>query len=74
MKMETRIPSAMRAPGVVLLTSCYELGHQSIELTRPLRALEAAGFASDAIDIAVLGSYPSTQARDPLYNMYVMEI
>lgn len=53
--METRaqIPSAIRAPGVVLLISCYELGHRPIGLTRPLRALEAAGFAPDAIDIAV---------------------
>lgn len=74
MKTETRIPSAMRAPGAVLLTSCYELGYRPIGLTRSLRALEAARFAPDAIDIAVLGSYPSTQARDTLYNMYVMEI
>ncbi|MCY3722979.1 MAG: hypothetical protein OXG97_12230 [Candidatus Poribacteria bacterium] len=60
MKTETRIPSAMRAPGAVLLTSCYELGHRSIGLTCPLRALETVGFAPDAIDIAVLRSYPST--------------
>ena len=53
MKTETRISSAMHAPGAVLLISCYELGHQPIGLTRPLRALEAAGFAPDAIDIAV---------------------
>ena len=53
MKTETRIPSAIHAPGAVLLISCYELGHRPIGLTRPLRALEAAGFAPDAIDIAV---------------------
>ena len=53
MKTEKQISSAMHAPGAVLLISCYELGHQPIGLTRPLRALEAAGFAPDAIDIAV---------------------
>lgn len=74
MKTETRILSAMHTPGAVLLTACYEFRHRPIGLTRPLRAFEAARFAPDAIDIAVLGSYPSTQARDPLYNMYVMEI
>ena len=53
MKRETSTTSAMHAPGAVLLISCYELGHRPIGLTRPLRALEAAGFAPDAIDIAV---------------------
>ncbi len=53
--METakRNPSAMRTPGAVLLISCYELGHRPIGLTRPLRALESAGFSPDTIDIAV---------------------
>ena len=51
--MKTQIPSAMHAPGAVLLISCYELGHRPAGLTRPLRALEAAGFAPDVIDIAV---------------------
>ena len=53
MKRETSTTSAMHAPGAVLLISCYELGHRPIGLTRPLRALEVAGFAPDAIDIAV---------------------
>ncbi len=53
MKTQTRTPSAIHDPGAVLLISCYELGHRPIGLTRPLRALEAAGFAPDAIDIAV---------------------
>ena len=53
MKTETRITSAMHIPGAILLISCYELGHRPAGLTRPLRALEAAGFAPDAIDIAV---------------------
>ena len=53
METETRTSSAMHAPGAVLLISCYELGHRPAGLTRPLRALEAAGFTPDAIDIAV---------------------
>ena len=53
METETRIASAMHAPGAILLISCYELGHRPAGLTRPLRALETAGFAPDAIDIAV---------------------
>ena len=53
METETRNPSAMHAPGAILLISCYELGHRPAGLTRPLRALEAAGFAPEVIDIAV---------------------
>ncbi len=53
MKIEMPTPSTMHAPGTVLLISCYELGHRPAGLTRPLRALEAAGFAPDVIDIAV---------------------
>ena len=53
METETRIPTSMHASGAILLISCYELGHRPAGLTRPLRALEMAGFAPDAIDIAV---------------------
>ncbi len=53
METETRISSAMHTPGAILLISCYELGHRPAGLTRPLRALETAGFAPDVIDIAV---------------------
>ena len=53
MDKETPTSSAMHAPGAVLLISCYELGHRPMGLTRPLSALEAAGFSPDAIDIAV---------------------
>ena len=52
-KETTPTSSAMRAPGAVLLISCYELGHRPMGLTRPLSALEAAGFSPDTIDIAV---------------------
>ena len=53
METAARISSAIHAPGAVLLISCYELGHRPIGLTRPLHALEAAGFTPDVIDIAV---------------------
>ena len=53
MKMETQTSSTMHTPGAILLISCYELGHRPAGLTRPRRALEAAGFAPDTIDIAV---------------------
>ena len=53
METETRITSAMHAPGAILLISCYELGHRPAGLTRPIRTLEAAGFAPDVMDIAV---------------------
>ena len=53
METQARISSAIHDPGAVLLISCYELGHRPIGLTRSLRALEAAGFLPDAIDIAV---------------------
>ena len=53
MKTETHTSSTMHATGAILLISCYELGHRPIGLTRPLYALEAAGFAPDVNDIAV---------------------
>ena len=53
MKTEARNLSAMHTAGAILLISCYELGHRPAGLTRPLRALEAAGFSPDMIDIAV---------------------
>ncbi|HMF12908.1 MAG TPA: CUAEP/CCAEP-tail radical SAM protein [Gemmataceae bacterium] len=44
---------SMRTPGAVLLISCYELGHQPLGAASPLAFLERAGFAPDALDIAV---------------------
>jgi radical SAM superfamily enzyme YgiQ (UPF0313 family) len=40
-------------PGSILLLSCYELGHQPDGLARPLAFLERAGFAPQALDLAV---------------------
>ena len=44
---------AMRAPGDILLVSCYELGHQPLNLASPLAYLARAGFAPVAVDTAV---------------------
>jgi radical SAM superfamily enzyme YgiQ (UPF0313 family) len=43
----------LRSPGAILLISCYELGHQPAGVALPLAFLERAGFAPDALDVAV---------------------
>ena len=43
----------LREPGAILLVSCYELGHQPLAAASPLGFLKRAGFAPDALDIAV---------------------
>jgi radical SAM superfamily enzyme YgiQ (UPF0313 family) len=40
-------------PGGILLVSCYELGHQPVNLASPFAHLEAAGFRPVAVDTAV---------------------
>ncbi|MGH7531314.1 MAG: CUAEP/CCAEP-tail radical SAM (seleno)protein [Gemmatimonadales bacterium] len=45
--------SALRAPGAVLLVSCYELGHQPLGLAWPKAFLERAGFAPGVVDLAL---------------------
>src|SRR5579859_1057301 len=42
----------MSAPQVLLI-SCYELGHQPLELAWPLAALRQAGLEASAFDLAV---------------------
>jgi radical SAM superfamily enzyme YgiQ (UPF0313 family) len=44
---------SLREPGAILLISCYELGHQPFAAAMPIGFLKQAGFASDALDIAV---------------------
>jgi radical SAM superfamily enzyme YgiQ (UPF0313 family) len=44
--------TSLRAPGAVLLVSCYELGHQPAGLAFPLAFLQRAGFAPDTVDLA----------------------
>ena len=55
----------MRASGAILLISCYELGHQPLNLASPLAVLAQAGYAPVAIDTAVetLSDETITQAR-----------
>jgi radical SAM superfamily enzyme YgiQ (UPF0313 family) len=43
----------MRAPGEILLISCYELGHQPLNLASPLAVLKQAGYTPVAIDTDV---------------------
>lgn len=43
----------MRAPGAILLVSCYELGHQPLSLASPLAVLRQAGYTPRALDVAV---------------------
>lgn len=44
---------SLRAPGAILLISCYELGHQPIGIARPIGALEQEGYTPASLDIAV---------------------
>ncbi len=44
--------SEWRAPGAVVLVSCYELGHQPLAVASPLAFLREAGFRPWAMDIA----------------------
>jgi radical SAM superfamily enzyme YgiQ (UPF0313 family) len=43
----------MRAPGDILLISCYELGHQPLGTAWPAAFLSRAGFRSTQLDLAV---------------------
>jgi radical SAM superfamily enzyme YgiQ (UPF0313 family) len=45
--------ASLRAPGAILLVSCYELGHQPLGIAWPAAFLERAGFAPDQLDLAV---------------------
>src|SRR6266571_2222171 len=58
-------PGVLRAPGAILLMSCYELGHQPLGLAWPKAFLERAGYAPATIDLAVEALDESTlrQAR-----------
>ena len=43
----------LASPGAVLLVSCYELGHQSLNLAFPLAYLREAGYGPVAVDTSV---------------------
>src|SRR5256714_13061948 len=52
---ESPVPAAgaLRAPGAILVVSCYELGHQPLGLAWPIAFLERAGYAPQALDLAL---------------------
>ncbi|HVO29754.1 MAG TPA: CUAEP/CCAEP-tail radical SAM protein, partial [bacterium] len=43
----------MKAPGEILLLSCYELGHQPLAVASAAAFLERAGFAPDVLDLSL---------------------
>ncbi len=43
----------LRPPGAVLLISCYEMGHQPLGVASVAGFLEGAGYAPEALDVAV---------------------
>jgi radical SAM superfamily enzyme YgiQ (UPF0313 family) len=47
--------SPFRAPGAILLVSCYELGHQPLGIASPAAFLRRAGFDPAALDLSVEG-------------------
>lgn len=46
-------PLDLKEPGAILLLSCYELGHQPLNLAFPLAYLRRAGYRPVAVDAAV---------------------
>ena len=44
---------SVRDPGVILLISCYELGHQPLGIAWPKAFLERVGFTPNCLDLAV---------------------
>src|SRR5581483_4224320 len=46
-------PGTLRAPGAVLLLSCYELGRQPLGLAWPRAFLRDAGYDAETLDLAV---------------------
>ncbi len=47
------LPVNLRAPGAVLLVSCYELGRQPQALALPIAFMERAGFQPATLDLAL---------------------
>lgn len=65
------LAASLRAPGGVLLVSCYELGHQPAGLAVPMAFLERAGFAPATVDLAVERLDAATAARARLVAISV---
>jgi len=55
--------SSLRAPGAILLVSCYELGHQPHGISSPAAFLRRAGFDPAALDLSVEPLDVGTVAR-----------
>ncbi|HKV40271.1 MAG TPA: CUAEP/CCAEP-tail radical SAM protein, partial [Blastocatellia bacterium] len=53
----------MENAGIVLLISCYELGHQPAGLTGPMAFVRRAGFEVEAVDLSVQGLDAAQVAR-----------
>ena len=58
-------------PGGILLVSCYELGHQPLNLAFPLAYLREAGYAPTAVDTAVEALEDETIVRAGLVAISV---
>jgi radical SAM superfamily enzyme YgiQ (UPF0313 family) len=43
----------MKAPGAILLVSCYELGHQPLAVAWPAAVLEREGYRPSVLDVSV---------------------
>jgi len=61
--MQSAHDGLLKAPGAVLLVSCYELGHQPLGLAWPLAFFRRAGFQPDCLDISVEGFDPAKVSR-----------
>jgi radical SAM superfamily enzyme YgiQ (UPF0313 family) len=65
------LAASLRAPGAVLLVSCYEQGHQPVGLAFPMAFLERAGFSPAAVDLAVEALDPEKIRRARLVAISV---
>ena len=55
--------TSLRAPGAVVLVSCYELGHQPLAVAQAAAFLRRAGFEPAALDLSVEPFDPERIAR-----------
>ena len=58
-----RSTTSLRAPGAILLVSCYELGHAPMGIASPAGFLRRAGFDPAALDLSVEGIDEAKVAR-----------
>jgi len=65
------VATSLRAPGAILLVSCYELGHAPHGVALPAAFLRRAGFSPAALDLAVEAIDPERLARARLVAISV---